>query len=102
MLIFPDSSEVLEIKEYSFLVNSETLPEEILPGYFLTLNDEAFYISHVGEIALKNLIELGHITIKFGKPATSVMPGSIYLESDQIPEVRTGTLLRILKAPSKS
>ncbi len=101
MLIFPDLSEVLEIKEYSFLVKKGTLLHDIHPGDFITLDENLFTIAQVGEIAQKNLIELGHITLKFGKPASSVMPGTIYLESTQVPSVDKGTILRILKAPSQ-
>lgn len=99
MLIFPDTEELLEIKEYSFLVRTGTLLDDILPGDLLSLNESFFPITQVGEIAQKNLIEIGHITLKFGMPATSGMPGTIYLESDQVPDVNSGTVLRILKAP---
>lgn len=101
MLIFPDSSEVQEIKEYSFLTRKADLHGEIAVGDQVKINDHSYTISHLGEIAEKNLAELGHITIKFGSPVSSVMPGTIYLENQVIPHIDKGSVLSILKASSK-
>lgn len=97
MLIFPDTSDVHEIREYSFLTKKADLHGDISLGDLVKIDDLTYTIIHLGEIAQNNLVELGHITIKFGPPVSSVMPGTIYLENQSIPRVEAGSVLSILK-----
>jgi PTS system glucitol/sorbitol-specific IIA component len=97
MLIFPDNAEMAEIKEYSYLVKQSAVLGQIEIGDQVRIGEHNFTITDLGEIVQKNLVELSHITLKFGLPTTSVMPGTIYLESKEIPQIEKGTMLSILK-----
>jgi PTS system glucitol/sorbitol-specific IIA component len=97
MLIFPKTTEMTEIKEYSYLIEQAEIQDNIAVGDLVRIGEDNFTITNLGEIAQKNLVELSHITLKFGSPTTSVMPGTIYLESKEIPQIEKGTKLSILK-----
>lgn len=97
MLIFPESTEMTEIKEYSYLIEQAEVQGNITVGDLVRIGENDFAITNLGEIAQKNLVELSHITLKFGSPTTSVMPGTIYLENKEIPQIEKGTKLSILK-----
>lgn len=97
MLIFPESTSMTEIKEYSFLIKVAEVQEDIAVGDSISIGGKTFRIMELGEIVQKNLVELSHITLKFGPPTTSVMPGTIYLEGSGIPQIEEGNELSIQK-----
>lgn len=97
MLIFPDKTEMTEIKEYSYLIEQAEVLDLIEIGDQVRIGKDNFTIIELGEIVQKNLVELSHITLKFGSPTTSVMPGTIYVNSKEIPQIEKGTKLSLIK-----
>ena len=43
----------------------------------------------------KNLNQLGHITMSFTGDSTANLPGTLYLEAKEIPEITEGTEIAI-------
>jgi len=97
MLIFPETTAMTEIKEYSYLIEQAEVIDNIAVGDLVKIGENSFVITELGEIVQKNLVELSHITLKFGSPSTSVMPGTIYLDSNVIPQIEKGAKLSIQK-----
>jgi len=70
------------------------------PGDILALGDRELRITAVGEKAWKNVLELGHVVLKFNGLGEAELPGEIYVEeTDGLEELmRPGAKLEIREA----
>ena len=55
-----------------------------------------FSITAVGEIAEKNLVGLGHITVSFNGSTGPTLPGTICVEKKEMPKIKIGSEIFIL------
>ena len=69
----------------------------IKPGDIYKIGNAEFKIVKVGSEVQKNLMNLGHITIKFDGGAGDVLEGSLHVEAKPIPEIKPGDELAIYK-----
>ena len=65
------------------------------PGDLVHIDDKAFRITAVGDVANANMVNLGHMDLKANGAAEAPLPGDICLEERPLPEPRPGTTLVI-------
>ena len=67
----------------------------VRPGDLVRIDDKAFRVTAVGEVANDNMVNLGHIDMKANGASEAPLPGDLCLEELPLPEPRPGTLLGI-------
>jgi PTS system glucitol/sorbitol-specific IIA component len=65
------------------------------PGDLVRIDDKAFRITAVGDVANANMVNLGHMDLKANGADEAPLPGDICLEELPLPEPRPGTTLVI-------
>ncbi|NDL61868.1 PTS glucitol/sorbitol transporter subunit IIA [Acerihabitans arboris] len=84
-----------DIEAYCFIHRPGDMQGELEAGATLTLANEVFPITAVGEVADNNLRELGHITIRFDGAAQAEYPGTIHVAGATPVDVPVGSALTI-------
>jgi glucitol/sorbitol PTS system EIIA component len=67
----------------------------VRPGDLVRIDDKAFRVTAVGEVANDNMVNLGHIDMKANGASEAPLPGDLCLEELPLPEPRPGTTLVI-------
>ena len=67
----------------------------VRPGDLVRIDDTAFRVTAVGEVANDNMVNLGHMDLKANGDTEPPLPGDICLERLPLPEPRPGTTLVI-------
>ena len=67
----------------------------VRPGDLVRIDDKAFRVTAVGDVANENMVNLGHMDLKANGAAEAPLPGDICLEELPLPEPRPGTTLVI-------
>ncbi|MBQ7198696.1 MAG: SDR family NAD(P)-dependent oxidoreductase [Selenomonadaceae bacterium] len=73
----------------------------IKPGDIYKIGNAEFKIIKVGSEVQKNLMNLGHITVKFDGGASELLEGSLLVEEKPIPDIKPGDELAIYRAEEK-
>jgi PTS system glucitol/sorbitol-specific IIA component len=96
MLILFGDGAPQELKDFCYNIDVTDAAEEIQTGQKLYINDQKFEITSVGDVVQRNLTTLGHITLRFDGSISPELPGTLYLESKDIPSIDLGTKLKIV------
>jgi PTS system glucitol/sorbitol-specific IIA component len=67
----------------------------VRPGDLVRIDDRAFRVTAVGQVANDNMVNLGHMDLKANGASEAPLPGDICLEELPLPEPRPGTTLVI-------
>jgi glucitol/sorbitol PTS system EIIA component len=67
----------------------------VRPGDLVRIDDKAFRVTAVGEVANDNMVNLGHSNRKANGASEAPLPGDLCLEELPLPEPRPGTTLVI-------
>ena len=67
----------------------------VRPGDLVRIDDKAFRVTAVGDVANENMVNLGHMDLKANGAAEAPLTGDICLEELPLPEPRPGTTLVI-------
>jgi PTS system glucitol/sorbitol-specific IIA component len=67
----------------------------VRPGDLVRIDDKAFRVTAVGQVANDNMVNLGHMDLKANGASEAPLPGDICLEELPLPEPRPGTTLVI-------
>jgi glucitol/sorbitol PTS system EIIA component len=67
----------------------------VRPGDLVRIDDKAFRVTAVGDVANENMVNLGHMDLKANGADEAPLPGDICLEELPLPEPRPGTTLVI-------
>jgi PTS system glucitol/sorbitol-specific IIA component len=67
----------------------------VRPGDLVRIDDTAFRVTAVGEVANENMVNLGHMDLKANGAYEAPLPGDICLEELPLPQPRPGTTLVI-------
>lgn len=86
-----------ELKDHCLSIEVNAVPEEIKAGQTLYFDDQAYRVTAVGSVVKQNLEGLGHITIKFDGSSVADVYGTLYVEEKPLPEVKTGTRIKIVE-----
>lgn len=84
------------LKEFCYFIDVNPVAGDIVPGCTLLINDTAYQITAVGEVAQQNLTNLGHVTLVFNGAIKPHLPGAINIaDAVPVPELAPGDVLRI-------
>lgn len=84
-----------DLADYSYIINIHPINGNIEPGMVVSFNEKSYEITAVGDVVEKNLGDLGHITLKFDGAREAELPGTLYLEDKELPDLAVGTKLTI-------
>ncbi|SJZ74648.1 PTS system, glucitol/sorbitol-specific IIA component [Pilibacter termitis] len=83
------------LADYCYKIILKNLEGEIHAGMTLQIANVPYEIMAVGDVVVKNLNELGHITIKLDGSTNAELPGTLYVEEKELPEITVGTTIAI-------
>ncbi|MFD2617585.1 PTS glucitol/sorbitol transporter subunit IIA [Terrilactibacillus laevilacticus] len=83
------------LKDYCFGIDVKPLNGDIKVGNKVFFNNQSYDITAVGNLVQKNLVELGHITMKFDGSESPELAGTLYLENKEVPDIDLGTKIEI-------
>ena len=84
-----------ELHFFSVLHRPTVTTGGVRAGDVVRIDDTAFRVTAVGEVANDNMVNLGHMDLKANGAAEAPLPGDICLEELPLPEPRPGTTLVI-------
>ena len=95
MLITFKDNAPQELAEYCILHSENNLRQDIQVGDTLTIGEESYKITAVGDAVNKNLSSLGHITLRFDGSIEADLPGTLCLEEKSLKEINVGDKIKI-------
>lgn len=98
IIMFEESMALPELRDACVIHTGNKLDDTIKPGDIYKIGDAEFKIIKVGSEVQKNLMNLGHITVKFDGGKGELLEGSLHVEEKPIPEIKPGDELAIYKA----
>ena len=84
-----------ELHFFSVLHRPTVTTGGVRAGDVVRIDDKAFRVTAVGEVANENMVNLGHMDLKANGATEAPLPGDICLEELPLPEPRPGTELVI-------
>ncbi len=79
-----------ELAEFAVLHDGKALTGILMPGDRINIDQDAFAVLAVGEVANANLANLGHLVLKFNGLTDPEMPGDVCVEARPCPRSRSG------------
>lgn len=95
MLIMFKENAPQELAEFCILHSENDLREDVQPGDVLTIGENSFRITAVGDAVNENLANLGHITLNFDGAEEAELPGTLSLEEKEINAVKIGDTIKV-------
>ena len=102
LVMFDDSMVLPELRDISVLHSGNQIQDIIKAGDICKIVDTEFKIIKVGNDVQKNLINLGHVVIKFDGGTGELLEGSIHVEDKPIPKIQVGDEIAIIEGASTS
>lgn len=97
MIVLFKGGAPAELAEFCVIHEENKLYENIQPGDVFKIDDSEFRITAVGSSVNENLQNLGHITLKFDGAQEAELPGTLYLENSEVPEIQLGQTLEVVR-----
>ena len=85
------------IKDYCYSVSVNPINGEIAAGQYVVIDGQEFKITCVGYEAPITLKGLGHCTFNFSGATEAELPGTIYMENKPMPDIKIGSVIRIIE-----
>ncbi|MCF6466205.1 PTS glucitol/sorbitol transporter subunit IIA [Clostridium sp. Cult2] len=79
MLILFSNDAPSELRDYCIIHSNEELLKNLEVNQKIYIGREQYTISAIGNTALQQWQELGHVTLKFDGQSTPQLPGTIHL-----------------------
>ncbi len=95
LILFKDNAPE-ELADYCVLHTGNEVSDLIKQGDDLVIADQEYKIVYVGDEVYPNLLNLGHITLRFDGN-TAGLGGSLYLEDKPLPVVKMGDVISIYR-----
>lgn len=83
------------LADFVYYVIQNPVEGALAVGQTLTIGRDTWTVSAVGDVAAKNLNDLGHVTLVFDGAKQALMPGALHLAGDAAPQITPGTTLTI-------
>ena len=93
-ILFGDNAPDL-LKDFCYTIDVKNLNGNIYRGSILEVDGKEYKITAVGNIAEKNLVDLGHVTFMFDGSKEASLPGTIYVEKSEVPKLHVGSTILI-------
>lgn len=84
------------LKDFCYGIDVLPTNENIKEGMTIAFDGEPYKIQAVGDIAERNLVNLGHLTVNFTGNVDDCLPGAIVVEQKPAPKLGIGTQIEIL------
>ncbi|KTR48694.1 PTS fructose transporter subunit IIA [Pantoea ananatis] len=78
-LILFSNTAPTELAHYCAIHESTPCQKELAPGQTIEINDTAYVVTAVGDVATQNFKQLGHITLSFDNADSAELPGTVHL-----------------------
>jgi PTS system glucitol/sorbitol-specific IIA component len=95
MLVFFGANAPEELHDFCILHTVEYQDDALRAGDVITIDDTAFEVLAVGDVANENLMNLGHLNLKANGLTTAELPGDVNIAVTELPEVNVGTRIVI-------
>ena len=95
-ILFGDNAPDM-LKDYCYGIDVVPTNATIEVGQTLKVDGEEFEILGVGDVAEKNLVDLGHLTVQFSGDLDNLLPGAIVVEEKSCPAIDINTKITIEK-----
>lgn len=96
IILFGDNAPA-ELKDYCILIDITDLNGNIQAGDVVSIGDNQYKVTSVGNVVDQNLGSLGHITLNFNGATEAEMAGTLHLEQAEVPAVEAGTKITITR-----
>ncbi|MBU9808946.1 PTS glucitol/sorbitol transporter subunit IIA [Rahnella sp. C60] len=96
MLITFREGAPADIQDYCFIHRHGDMQGELHRGAYMELADVRYPVTAVGEVAMQNLRELGHITLRFDGSAEAEFPGSVHVKGTAPDDIPLGSVLKFI------
>ena len=96
IVIFGDSAPE-EIKDFCYWVDVTPIHGTIAAGQTLNIDGQSYQITAVGSEVPTTLAGLGHCSFKFSGQTEVELLGTIYVEDKPMPELKVGSVIRIVE-----
>ncbi|MDA7025439.1 PTS glucitol/sorbitol transporter subunit IIA [Bacillus sp. CLL-7-23] len=94
LILFGDGAPE-ELKDYCLSIDVQPVEDSFKEGDELLVDGKSYKVTAVGDAVTNNLERLGHITLKFDGSQFAELPGTLYLEEKELPEVFVGDRIQI-------
>ena len=98
MLIFFHEDVPPYLADFCYLIQPGSGSYEIRVGDVLKLNEAECLVTAIGDVALKNFQQLGHLTVRFDGSAEAAQPGTIHVQSPKVPPLAVGTRVQFTRS----
>ncbi|RBP65385.1 PTS system glucitol/sorbitol-specific IIA component [Alkalibaculum bacchi] len=95
MIILFNDNAPAELAEISVLHEISELTGDVAVGDQVTICDEEYVVTAVGDEALHTLKKMGHCSLKFDGADTPSLPGTIHLKGEKNPTFEVGKYITI-------
>ena len=94
LILFGDNAPDT-LKDYCYTIDVKPTEGTIKKGQKIKFDNNDYEIVEVGDIAEKNLVNLGHLTVHFSGDPAQCLPGAIVVENKPAPDIQIGTEIEI-------
>ncbi|BDR58217.1 PTS glucitol/sorbitol transporter subunit IIA [Xylocopilactobacillus apicola] len=94
MILFGDEAPDA-LRSSCYIIDLKPVAKEIEKDMILKIDDNSYPITAVGNEVQRNLTNLGHIAISFTGASSAELPGTLYVEDHDYPEVLVGSRVSI-------
>ena len=98
IILFDDELALPELRDSCVLHRGAHLDDTVKVGDVLKIGAAEYKIVAVGGEVQRNLMNLGHITIKFDGGKDDLLEGSVHVEEKPLPQIKAGEEITISKA----
>ena len=99
ILVLFGASAPDELKDFAIIHDGVELASPLAAGDVISVDASQYRVLAVGDVANENLKNLGHLVMKFNGQTEPELPGDVCVESQPLPPVAVGTVLRVEGEP---
>jgi PTS system glucitol/sorbitol-specific IIA component len=101
VLVFFKVGAPPELAEFSILHEPSDFFVDVEIGDSIVFGEEKYQVTAVGEVANKNIRELGHLIMKANGYSEPELPGDVCVEAKELPPISVGTVITILAGKAR-
>ncbi len=98
ILVFFKVGAPPELAEFSILHEPSDFFTDVETGDHILIGEDDYRVTAVGEVANKNIRDLGHLIMKANGRNEPELPGDVCVEAKELPPINVGTVITILAA----
>lgn len=84
------------LKDHCYIIEVSELSGELAVGQKVDIDGKEYTITAIGNKAQQHLSDLGHVTFAFTGETAPELPGTIYMEKAEVPDLKEGSTIKIL------